>query len=415
MSNTFGEIVILGASYSGMLLAISLAKDNISSVILEKSSEITFNDPRTISITQFSKKYFQEIGIWVEVKKEVTCVDEIFVLNNKNSNIIKFSKDNLSKEGFHYLDNDILAQGDEEDLTLGYMIPANKLKKIFYTFVKESALINLITGVGYQDIISHTDKTEIILDKKLDKLNKEEKKTTTNITIACDGKNSRARQKYFPYLINHHYKQTALIFDVRHEKENRNQAVEWFMPLGQSSVFAVLPLQDKNVSSVVWSLKSELAYKYINSTEVFNIKLQEIFSQFLGNILSNTPVQSFNLSAQIVKCYYSNKLLLLGDAAHSIHPLAGQGFNQTIKDIASLSKIILRYYDLGIEPDISAMKKYSRERYFDNFKMYVATDFIDKVFSVKNPFIEAIRDVGFNLTHSSTWLQDKIIRYGIGG
>ena len=230
--------------------------------------------------------------------------------------------------------------------------------------------------------------------------------------IVCDGKNSGLRAQYFPYLVNKDYAQIAFVFNVSHEKEHENCAVEHFLPTGP---FAILPLLSQHQSAIVWSVKVDMAMVYKSlAIQDFQDMVQDLFGQFLGKISIISSISSFNLSAQMTQKYYHNNIVLVGDAAHSIHPLAGQGLNQGIKDVQALSDIIKKYYDLGLDINSCALDEYQKQRKIGNMKMFLATDMLDKVFSNNSSALATIRNAGFKLLNKFPSLKKAIINYGVG-
>jgi 2-octaprenyl-6-methoxyphenol hydroxylase len=115
-----------------------------------------------------------------------------------------------------------------------------------------------------------------------------------------------------------------------------------------------------------------------------------------------------------VRRYFHGNLVLVGDSAHCIHPLAGQGLNQGIKDIKALIKVIKKYQNLGLDLNAPALEEYQKARRLDNFKMFLTTDFLDKIFSNKYKAVEILRNIGFKFFNKFPKLKDKIIQYGIG-
>jgi 2-octaprenyl-6-methoxyphenol hydroxylase len=382
------NITIIGCSYNGMLTALALASIGIKSTIIEKRKcdDKFFHDPRTTSITSSSKDFLINIDTWPQLEKHTSQIDHIYVVDNKKPNSIEFNSSELAVHDH-----------------LGYMVQNYDLKKTLYDAVKQNNLITVINGIGYEDVVFN-DGCQILLDNQ--------SSINTDLVIICDGKNSRLRAKYFPYLINKDYHQAALVFNVAHELEHQNCAVEHFLPTGP---FAILPLANQNQSAIVWSIKADLAMMYQNlDQETFTKQVQNLFGDFLGKVKLITKISAFNLSAQIVRRYFYNNLVVVGDSAHCIHPLAGQGLNQGIKDIKALSQIIKKYTDLGLDINSIALTEYERARKHDNLKMFLATDFLDKIFSNNSSALSIIRTLGFNFLNRFPNLKDQIINYGIG-
>ncbi len=379
------NIAILGCSYSGMLMALSLAHHGIASHIIEKQKceKNFFLDPRTTSITYSSKNFLEQINIWPDLEPLSAAVKEIYILDNKNP--------------------DQLHLTNKERHNLGYMIANQDLKQSLFKLVKNHDLIKLTEQSGYDEINFISNQCQIKLSNQ--------NELSTELTIVADGKNSLARSKYFPYLINKDYGQVAFVFNVEHAKAHENCAIEHFLPTGP---FAILPLVSQNQSAIVWSVKIDFAraYNHLNHQDFTNV-IQEIFGEFLGKIKIITPISKFNLSAQIVQNYFLNNMVLIGDSAHSIHPLAGQGLNQGMKDIQALSSIIMQCYSNNLNITHSELARYETMRKADNFKMFLATDCLDRVFSNNLQIVQVIRKTGFKVLNIFPGLIDKIIDYGI--
>jgi 2-octaprenyl-6-methoxyphenol hydroxylase len=233
-----------------------------------------------------------------------------------------------------------------------------------------------------------------------------------NLLIACDGKNSQLRRQYFPYLINKSYCQVAFVFNVEHEKDHENCAVEHFLDTG---VFAILPLRNQKQSAIVWCVQAELAKLYNDlSLEHFTNLLQKMFGDFLGQVRIINKVEHFNLSAQMVAKYFFANSVLVGDVAHTIHPMAGQGLNQGIKDVESLTAIIEKYTKLGLDVNSIALQEYNKARRFDNFRMFLATDCLDKIFANQSCVANFVKDAGFGFFNKFPKCKDWVVKYGIG-
>jgi 2-octaprenyl-6-methoxyphenol hydroxylase len=199
---------------------------------------------------------------------------------------------------------------------------------------------------------------------------------------------------------------------IKHEKYHEGTAVEHFTTNG---VFAILPTKDQNRSSIVWATDSELAKIYVRMThDELLIHLSNMFGDFLGGIAIDSNVQSFPLSARIAKKYFHNKIVLVGDSAHTIHPLAGQGLNQGIKDIKKLVEIVARNISLKLPIDRIALEEYQNSRKWDNYLMYLATDNLDRIFSNNIPVLSQLRKLGLGIIESMPSLKNRLVKLATG-
>lgn len=369
------QIVILGAGLGGMIAGLSFASKGIKSLVLEKTDLNFPKDNRNIALTNYSKKFFEEIGIWEKLLPYIAPVKDVYVVDNFSSQMLHFDKASKNYDA------------------LGYMIEAENLRKIIYSCFSQNSLIDLQISADYR------------IDNDILYLNNSEVKS--ELIVVCDGKNSEVRKKYFIDSVNKTYNQSALILSVSHKKPHENTAVEHFMSRG---VFAILPLTNQHESSIVWVEKPELAeiYSKMDKHELL-IYLEERFGEFLGEIKIISNVQSYPLSARLTKNYYHNNLVLIGDSAHNIHPLAGQGLNQGIKDIDSLTDIIDRNRKIGLKITSTALDEYQKSRKLDNYIMYLITDNLNRIFCNKLPILSSIRKFSLSILDKMPKLKSKLV------
>lgn len=370
------KIVVLGAGLGGMITALSFAAKGHKTLLLEKTDLNFPKDNRNIAITNSSKIFFEEIGLWNELNLYMAPVKDVYVVDNFAPTMLHFDK---SAENYD---------------ALGYMVEAQNLRKIVRKNIYSNPLIDIRLSADYD-----------IRDGILYVAGQEEK---ASIVIICDGKNSKIRQEYFEDQIEKSYNQSAIILNVSHAKPHENTAVEHFMPRG---VFAILPLCSQNKSSIVWVEKPEIAelYTKMDKSEAV-IYLKERFGDFLGDIDIISDVQAYPLSARLTKKYYYNNLVLIADSAHNIHPLAGQGLNQGIKDIKSLTYIISRNIDLGLKINNTALQEYENSRKTDNYLMYLITDNLNRFFCNNIPVLRFVRKIGMAIIDKMPKLKAKFVR-----
>lgn len=376
------NIIILGAGLNGMIASLALAYKDISSTILEKTDLNFLQDQRNLAITVQSKDFFTKIGLWNEIEEYTSPINDIYVLDNKSPQLLHLS----AKKAPHDI--------------LGYMIESHNLRKIITNAVNNNPLISLKINSDYQ-LIESTNQHNIFEISG--------KQIKSDIALVCDGKNSEIRKKYFQDKLSKSYNQSALIMNVEHSKPHEGTAVEHFMPGG---VFAILPLRGQYHSSIVWVEPTDLAKIYLNmkDDELLHY-LSEKFGEFLGDIKITTSIQSYPLTARITKNYYFNRLVVFGDSAHTIHPLAGQGLNQGIKDIAAITEIIARNICVKLPIDEIALQEYENMRKFDNYSMYMITDNLNRVFCNNIPGLKHLRKLGLGVINNMPILKNLMIKH----
>jgi 2-octaprenyl-6-methoxyphenol hydroxylase len=200
---------------------------------------------------------------------------------------------------------------------------------------------------------------------------------------------------------------------VSHEHHHQNIAIERFFPAGP---FAILPLADGYSSSVVWVEKKELAELYLNMpTEELLHYLTERFSDYLGNLKIVGEIFNYQLLCSYAKKFYGSRLALIADAAHSIHPIAGQGLNLGIADIDCLVQNISSYASVGLDIGSTILlKKYHRQRFLPVMAMLVTTDGLNKLFSNENFFLSAARRIGMAGIDKISVVKKKIMQHAMG-
>lgn len=382
------EIIILGCGFNGMITALGLASYNIKSTIIEKKnlSNTNYLDVRTTALTQRSKSIFKNFNIWKDIEPYTSNINEVYIVDNKSTMMVHL---NASESEFD---------------SIGYMIENSNLYAKLIELVQNNTLINVIDNTSYVSIDSHQYSTAIDINTS--------SKINCELLIVCDGCNSIARKQYFEYFIDKEYHQSAIVLNVKHQKQHLGTAVEHFLPNGP---FATLPLADQQVSSIVWVEKSSLAtlYTQMDKKSLTNY-VQDKFGWSLGKIEIITNPVLYPLKAKIAKQYYHNNVVLVGDTAHMIHPLAGQGLNQSIKDIDSLTDILHSRKSLGLEMTSSEFKLYQRDRFLDNYTMYLLTDNLNRLFSNNLPLLATARKISLGLLDKSVILKRMIMEYGMG-
>lgn len=383
------KYLIVGGGLSGKILALGLAHYNISSCILEREAAAQIDDTRTIALNSYSANLLQKYAIWSSLADYVSDIKDIYVVDDRDDvNMLHFSAGHVNSSA------------------IGHMIESGHFNRILNEIVDNSPLISRIYG-AYSNVETDGKIAQLLLA--------DNNKINAQYLIAADGKRSIIAAKFFKKLVSKQYNQTAITFKIKHEKPHNGTAIEHFMPSGP---FALLPLRDQHSSSVVWCDLPEMIEKYTSlPLEELALHLAERTGPFLGKIELETPITSkhcFKLGAEVTKQYFYKNIALIADAAHSIHPLSGQGLNQGIKDIASLTEIISTREYCGLKLDEIAFGQYEQARKLDNYLMYQLTDKLSLLFSNNFPFSKIFRRTGLSLLDSSEIIKEKMISYAIG-
>jgi 2-octaprenyl-6-methoxyphenol hydroxylase len=232
------------------------------------------------------------------------------------------------------------------------------------------------------------------------------------LLVAADGANSRIRQRAGIAVHGWSYGQSAIVTTVEHERDHLGRAEEHFLPAGP---FATLPLTGRR-SSIVWTEAIKEAKRIVALPDAeFHAELERRFGLRLGDITAQAPRHVHLLGLWVARSFVAERLALVGDAAHVIHPIAGQGLNMGLKDVAALAEVIADAARVGLDPgSLGTLERYQRWRRFDTMSMGFATDVLNRLFSNHSDLLRLVRDVGLGLVDRTPALKQFFIREAAG-
>ena len=237
------------------------------------------------------------------------------------------------------------------------------------------------------------------------------------LVVAADGARSAIRERAGIASHGWGYGQSAIVTTVAHERDHHGRAEEHFLPAGP---FAILPLtRDAAVghrSSIVWTEQAQEAARLVALSDAeFHAELERRFGLRLGEIAAVGPRRVHPLGLSVARAFIADRLALVGDAAHVIHPVAGQGLNMGLKDVAALAEVIVDAVRLGLDPgSLAVLERYQRWRRFDTMAMGIATDGLNRLFSNQSDVLRLVRDVGLGLVDRLPALKHLFIREAAG-
>ncbi len=388
MSQNF-DITIIGGSFAGMTTALALinAAPNLKIAIVEKLDILNQDrkrDGRAYAISAASLKLFKEIGIYDEVAPHGGKIYDIKITDYKSSFILDF----IGRE----VD---VAQGQ-----LGMIIENYHIHNALRDQVLKRQNITVFSPNSYEEI-----KFDDLVVVKLD----DEKILHSKLLLACDGRFSRLRELYQINTTQKKYFQTAIVFNIEHEKSHENIAHEKFLPGGP---LAILPLKNSNQSSIVWIAPDQLAQAILNlDEENFIQQLTKKMDNCLGKIRLVSDKFSYPLTLVEAEKFYHEKMLLIGDAACGVHPIAGQGFNLAISGINILCELIKNNLLCGFDiSSQSLIDAYNKKAKFEAKKMLVATDILNSLFETKSLSTTLARGFGLGLVNKFPKLKNFFIK-----
>lgn len=390
-----GDIIIVGGGLSGPILALALAQTGHSVTVIDALSEkIRKNaafDGRSYAIALTSGRLLQGIGIWDAITEHAQPILEIKVTDGR------------AGEGpsplFMHFDHAEIEEGP-----MGHMVQDRHLRRALLDAMAQADGITHLSGetVIDQHVAPGTVAVTLASGRTL----------TGALLVGADGRSSGTALRAGIRRTRWGYGQTALVCAIAHEKPHHGIAHQFFMPPGP---LAILPLPG-NVSSIVWSETDEnaTAFHALPDAEYLTM-LRPRFGDFLGEISLVGNRYTYPLSLSLAHNLAKDRIALIADAAHGVHPIAGQGLNAGMRDIAALAEVITDATRRGEDPgSIAVLKRYEEWRRFDNTALALATDAFNRLFSNDNTFVRGLRDLGMGVVNAVPGLRRGFIREAAG-
>ncbi|WP_152047048.1 ubiquinone biosynthesis hydroxylase [Aureimonas psammosilenae] len=387
------DIVVAGAGYVGLSTAVAIADAAPSLRILVVDAapdEAWRRDTRASAVAAAAIRMLTRLGVWQGIEHEAQPITEMIVTDSKTGDVVRpvfltFGGEASPGEPFANMVPNVAVNGAlrERAAALGIAIRQGVAVS---GFIQEPACLAIELG----------DRTTL----------------RARLLIAADGVKSTIRDMAGIRTVTRDYGQSGIVCTVKHERPHNGRAVEHFLPAGP---FAILPLRN-NRSSLVWTESRRDAERLLaGDAFLFEIELEQRFGRELGRIEVEGAPRAFPLGLTVARDFVKPRVALVGDAAHAIHPIAGQGLNLGFKDAAALAEVVVEAARIG--RDIGALdtlETYQRWRRFDTVRMGVTTDVLNTLFANDNPAVRAIRSFGLSLVDRAPALKDYFIGEAAG-
>ncbi len=400
------DVAIVGAGLNGSLLALAAGEAGLRTALIDRlplgsMTEAGF-DGRTTAIAHTSKRLFEALGIWADLAGQAEPILDI--------RISDAGHDGKPSPFFLHFDHREAAEDDRPAQPMGWIVENRFLRAAILRRLATSSSVELIAPEEVTETSRDAHRAELGL--------KSGRRLVARLVASAEGRHGTTREDAgigtsaaWPY------DQIAIVLVARHERPHRGVAQEKFLPSGP---FAILPMTDgpagEHRSSIVWTERTDIARRLLELDALrFQAEFARRFGNYLGHVEPIGPRWWFPLQLVHAERYVEQRLVLVGDAAHGIHPIAGQGYNLGVRDIAALVEVLVDARRLGL--DIGAadvLERYARWRRTDNFSMVASTDLLVRLFSNDAAPVRLMRDLGLAAVNRVPPLRRFFVRHAMG-
>ena len=368
------DVIIIGGGLIGLTQALALAAQGITSHVIDRADQANMLDAaydgRTFAISSSSYKLFEAIGLSDALVGKGCPIEKIWVSDSLKPGSLDFAP-------------------AEDDGFLGQMFESRYLRGVLYRAAQEHAAIQLHMPANIISKSRDSGTATVTLENG--------RVLTADLMIVAEGRRSETREEAGIHIAHWQYAHHAIVGAIYHELPHNNIAYEIFYPTGP---FAVLPMLDaedgRHRSALVWSVKSEDAAGYLKlSPRGYTAELEKGMGGLLGKVELSAPLSSYKLGFHHAASITAERMVLIGDSAHGIHPIAGQGLNLGLRDVAALTEVLVDGMRLGLcFGDAQLLDRYGRWRSIDTLLIAVSTDGLNRLFSIPGKTASAVRRFG---------------------
>jgi 2-octaprenyl-6-methoxyphenol hydroxylase len=389
------DVLIVGGGFAGLALALALRRGlgpafRIS--VFDPGFSRPVADARASAISAGARRLFETIGVWDAVAAEAQPILDMVITDSKLGHaarpaLLTFAGEVEPGEPFaHMIENApllhaLIEKAKQDGITLSALSTVRFARS---------------PRAGAPRGVELADATEC----------------WAQLVVAADGAHSRLRESAGMLRTSWTYPQAAIVTTVAHERDHDGRAEEHFLPAGP---FAILPLKGRR-SSIVWTEDAQEAERIVALPDAdFHSELEQRFGLHLGEIEVVGPRRAFPLELAIARSFVADRFALVGDSAHVIHPIAGQGLNLGLRDVAALAECIADAARLGLSPgDPTVLDRYQRWRRFDTIMMGVVTDGLNRLFSNRSDILRLTRDLGIGVVDRLPQLKTAFVYQAAG-
>ncbi len=378
------DIAVIGGGLAGLTQSILLAQQGWTVICIDRDdpkNQIN-SDIRTTAISWGSRNLLKNAGVWADMEELAECIRDILILDEDSPVELEFNATDIDAEGF------------------GWIVDNRDLRQVLMSHVAKNKNITHLTGQSVTDFKTQQNSVEVTLQN--------DETITVQLVIGADGRNSFTRKWMGIQTFKKDYKQSAIVCLINHTKPHNGMALEHFRTQGP---FAVLPFTD-NRSAVVWTIPGAEANQWTKcSDDVFNAALQTRCGDLYGDVSVQGSRAAWPLNLVKAHKYIGDRMVLVAEAAHGMHPIAGQGLNMSLRDIAALTETLNGASDPG---DAALLKQYQSMRRMDNVGMVAATDILNELFGFNFFGVRAARRFGLHAISKIPYAKKFFMKQAMG-
>ncbi len=393
------DVVVSGASYAGLALARALATglgDGVRIGLLDRvalaSAAAGSADPRATALAAASVRFLEAIGVWAGLEPDAGPVEAIEITDGRLESPVRSTL-------LRY-DNRI-----DDGRPASWIVENSKLREALAAAVLATpAIERLPPAVAVRMTASPAAATIVLAGGGT---------IAARLVVAADGRSSTLRESCGIGTVGWPLRQTGIVAVIAHEQPHRRTAIQHFLPAGP---FALLPLRDPRRSAIVWTEGTREAARLVALTDdEFVEQMEQRFGGRLGKLTLAGARATFALETRIARRFIAGRLALVGDAARVVHPLAGQGLNIGLRDVAALAEVVTDAVRLGLDPgQAEPLERYDRWRRFDSVSSAFAMDGLNRLFSNDSGPLRILRDIGLGALDRIPRLKQLLVAEAAG-
>lgn len=381
------DVAIVGAGLVGLTAAIAMATQDKQVVIVDshatplKSWTPNKNqwDARIYALTEETIAWLQSLGVWQHLDSARVQAIRAMALWEPEQRA------------------PLILQAEDANLTqMGCILESANLMQACLQAMKTLDL--QVTIVSPTDIVQHQDRVDLVLGDQYT--------IQAKLLIAADGVQSWVRQRLGIGVAFKSFHQTALVANFRAERAHQGVATQWFK---EHETMALLPLPDQMVS-MVWAVSTERAERLLLDNTALVAEVMALAQPTLGQLSLSGDVFPFALSQQTADTYIADRIVLMGDAAHQVHPMAGQGVNLGFRDVMTLTNMATKLSTLQDIGDYHFLRHYERARKLDVVSMNTLTSGLDRLFAMESTWMQLLTGWGMRKVNQSGWLKKRLVQ-----